>query len=188
MDATFCVKYLTEPEINYELRIRGVRASRKTLQSKRLILQNLIDKSKVDVLTLKDPDFEINSEKTAIEALILELDTLVIDFSASIEDTSYLTIITRLNSLTNRVQRFVVPDEPEEEFISFSEFKDDANASCLEIQANLDLKIIPVKLENSISVSQPTENKSIPVYKWGIQFDGKSSLKAFLERVEESVL
>ena len=125
------------------------------------------------------------TEKIAIESLILELESLVIDFSATKEDTSYLIIIARLESLINRVDRFVIPDEPEEENISWSEFKDNAKASCLEIEANLDLKTIPVRQNISVTDSQPTVNKSVPIYKWGIQFDGKSSVKAFIERISE---
>lgn len=185
MDPLFSVNCLTEAELDYELRIRGTRATRKTVQSKRLILQNLINKSKVDVLLLKDPDYDQKIEQTNLKSLVIELDSLVLVFSAPKEDTSYTAIISRLNSLYLRAQRFVVLDESDQEQKELSEFRDDIIASCLEIEAKLESKIVP-KMENVLSVTQSTANKVVPVYKWGIQFDGKnSSVKAFLERVKE---
>lgn len=184
MDPPFCVKYLSESEVDYELRIRNIRAVRKNLDTKRLMLENLIKKSNVKLLSLRDPNFDENTEKVAITNILAELNALVHDFSASKEDTSYLCISNRLISLTNRVHRFIVPDEPKEEKVSLQDFKEDALASCVEIDAKLDLKTIP-KLKNIQSTSNSTEKKSIPVYKWGIQYDGKTSLKAFLERVKE---
>lgn len=185
MDPPFCVKYLTESEVDYELRIRNVRASRKTLETKRLILGNLLKKLPLDVLSLKDPGFDSEEERTIINITIAELGALVHDFSASKDDTSYLIINNRLTCLTNRIHRFIVPDEPEEVHVTFLDFKDDALASCHEIEAKLELKIIP-KQENIVpSVANPSVKKSIPVFKWGIQYDGKTSLKAFLERVNE---
>lgn len=184
MDPPFCVKYLNESEVEYELRLRNVKASRKTIETKRLILENFLKKTSVDVLSLKDPSFNRDTEKTSIENTIVELDALVRDFSASKDDTSYQLISTRLICLTNRVHRFTVPNEPEEANLTFSEFKDDAVASCLEIEAKLELKVIPKNTNLSQSLNNPTV-KSIPVYKWGIQYDGKTSLKAFLERVTE---
>lgn len=172
MEQPFCVKYLTEPEIDYELRIRNIRATRKTIQVKRIILQNLINKGTAEVLSLKDPDFDKILEKTAIDQIILELEVLVGDFSASKQDTSYNIIISRLNSLTNRVRRFIIPDEPEKVHDTYSEFKDNALATCFEIQANLDLKILPETEIKQELLNQTTVNKSIPVYKWGLQYDG----------------
>uniref|UniRef100_V5GVA3 Gag polyprotein n=1 Tax=Anoplophora glabripennis TaxID=217634 RepID=V5GVA3_ANOGL len=175
--------YLTEFEINYELRIRGVRTTRKNLASKRVILKNLLDKDKGDIRTFVDPDFDIELEKDVIDKTISDLQSLIIEYSTS-KDESFSNIInSRLISLTNRVHRFQVPAEPPELNKSWSEFKDDAIASCIELEANLESKLMKSVTTNIIAPS--SSNKSVPVFKWGLKFNGSTSLRAFLERVTE---
>lgn len=179
--------YLTEAEIDYELRIRGIRATRKNLQSKKLILNNQLERSKINIRELKDPDFNAEDEKLIIDATILELDSLISEFSATVEDSFYLVITSRLACLTYRVNRFTVPEQPEESHKLYSEYKEDARASCFELEAKLSSKVVKAEnsIKNEIVYPSSSQNKSVPVYKWGVKFNGSTSLNAFLERVTE---
>lgn len=180
--------YLTEAEIDYELRIRDIKASRKTIQSKKIILRNQIEKATIHPRDLEDPEFNIIDEKVFINHTISELDSLIEEFSATKNDTFYEIITSRLASLFYRVNRFIVPAESNESHTLYKDYKEDARASCLELEAKLDLKIVPEnKKLNTSDVIYPSSssNKSVPVYKWGVKYDGNSSLKAFLERVIE---
>lgn len=192
--------YLTEEEIDYELEIRGT-ATRNTLNSKRIILTRLVELEKdKDITKYRHPNFSAAEDKLFIVNTLQELRNLISDFGGSTADAEYKTIHSRLVSLINRVKRFRAPHDLKEEK-EYVEFKGDAFANCLELDAILSCKVtektdtrlsqeynpdLP-QFKNNNNVG-PSTSKSVPVYKWGIYFNGKNiSLLSFLEQVDELV-
>lgn len=192
--------YLLTDELNYELRIRGVNASRKDAAAKRKILHRLLDTDRNRKVDYVDPNFEYASEKEIIENSLESIKSLITDFDGPASDSMFKRIETRLCHIYNRVIRMPILEDMDAEAI---EFKDEAHATCIEFDADLREK---VKVsENSQLVSTPDPNtsihnpvarmsvspnqnsrKSVPVYKWNLKFDTKNmSVHTFLEQVNE---
>lgn len=177
--------YLNEIEVDYELRIRKCRGTRKNLTSKRLILTSLLEKDKDrDISELVDPDFDVQGEQEIINKTLDDLQSLVTDFAKNKNESLSKLIQSRLISLTNRVNRFKITLEPKEDHDKQTEFQEYSSASCLEIQAILESHLKNIK-STSTKSELNNQTKFVPVYKWGVTFDGSTSVRAFLERVIE---
>lgn len=101
--------------------------------------------------------------------------------------------------MSHRISRFVVPEEPEDLSDKYKDFKFDSYASCFELRATFNANVVKdnrVSLNvsahsqifgPSTSFNLPVGNNAtaVPVYKWGLTSDGTTSVKAFLERVNE---
>lgn len=184
-------RHLLASEVTYELRIRGVTTNRDK-DEKRKILGRLLAKERGRALDYSDPDFDYESEKQAITETLESIRLQIVDFEGPSTDSMFLRLNSRLIHITGRVQRLVV-DAGNDEAVTF---KNESYATCIGLEAELyervtkkDVQatdVAPVQTPLVVQTSQP--NRSTPVHKWGVKFDGigkDGGVKAFLERVEE---
>lgn len=189
--------YLLTDELNYELRIRDVVTGR-DISQRRKILARCLERDKGRELELVDPEYNYETEKRCINYSLESIRALVAEFDGPETDSSYKRIKSRLIHGTLRVQRIKIPeDDPAPVKI----YKNETYANCLEIEADLHEKVkISTPLADAAPQAQPVPtvvrqsdtlvpfSKNIPIYKWGVTFDGErksSSLNSFLERVTE---
>lgn len=189
--------YLLTDELNYELRIRGVVTGR-DLTQRRKILSRCLEREKGRDLDLSDPEYNYEAETQCINRSIESIRTLVSEFEGPETDSAFKRIKSRLIHVTLRVQRIRIP---EEDPAPVRIFKNENYATCLELEADLHERVT-IPSNNSDTVTQPQNTsvaprqsevvlplpKNIPIYKWGVTFDGEhksSSLNSFLERVVE---
>lgn len=190
--------YLLQSELDYELRIRGV-VCKKDAIAKRKILLKLLSKPEVGIIP--DPEYDYDNEVQVINSTLDSIKLLITDFSGPDSDSGYKRIITRLIHIEGRISRLVIP-EPDIGG-AVENFRNEASASCIELEAELDEKVIrpesepvlgntqePVRLMSQSFASQPpiaTSTCKNNIHKWGLKFDGstRSSVNAFLLRVEE---
>lgn len=203
MDISFKAVHLLLPELNYELRIRNT-FTQKSQEDKRKILGRLLVKERqqnVDVSKLQDPNYDFNTEKSEIETTLLSIENLISDFEGPSTDSCFKRANSRLMHVTLRIQRIVVEGVKDEEKDIIRDYKNEAYASALKLEAQLhdsvkdtdpntflNSSVINPNILNSSSqpAIQSTHSKSVPVYKLGVQFDGSpKSLLSFIEKIEE---
>ncbi|KAG5868499.1 hypothetical protein JTB14_003307 [Gonioctena quinquepunctata] len=117
--------FLSEEDIDYELRIRDSKAPRKTITSKRIILSRLLGQE-TETTKLLDEEFDVEEEKAFINKTLADLESLIMNFRGPSSDPMNNIIETRLTYLTGRVKRFIIPAKPEEDKNSSIDFKDHA--------------------------------------------------------------
>lgn len=199
MDSNFKAAHLLIDELNYELKIRGI-ITNKDQSSKRKILNRLIDKERsqnIDVLTLKDSDYNFALEETQISNTLDLIQTSVSDFEGSSLDSACKRILSRLAHVTYRIQRIIL-DSSDPLYSNIVHFKNESYVTTLQLDAELHEKILNTNDTNTLTYTvTPSQNvtnssnyahitKPIAVYKLGVQFDGEpKSLLNFIERVEE---
>lgn len=193
--------YLLAEELAYELRIRGVITNRKDLTSQRKILARLLSKEVNKDLDWVDPNYDFVSEKEIVTKILDSIRDLISEFSGPETDCLCSRIKSRLVHITRRIKRILIPDNDE---LGVRQFKNESNATCIELEAELFDKIVGDQdLSNNSNLSQSLLNTTVvnrslnntmsirevrcdPVYKWGVQFDGTPcQLNSFLERVDE---
>lgn len=201
MESYFQPSHLLAKEIDYELRIRNV-VSDRPQADKRKILGRLLGKerqSQADVLVLIDPKFDFALEKLDINSTLDSIKELISDFEGPSSDSIFKRAKTRIAHVTLRVQRLKVDSShPEHEVML--KFKNESYASCLQLDAELHDKCKETYSVDSTSISNSSpntpapcmssnvhsSNKSFPVYKLGVKFDGNpDNLFNFIEQVEE---
>lgn len=200
MDISFKPNHLLLPELNYELRIRNTFTD-KPHDDKRKILGRLLVKERqqnFDISKLKVPNFDFAVEKKEIETTLASIETLISDFEGPSTDSCFLRANSRLLHVTNRIQRIPLEEGTQQDAIL--KFKNESYATSLKLEADLYEHVRDVDpnltLNNSLShtqinnavpiISVPTNSKTVPVYKLGIQFDGNpKNLLSFIEKVEE---
>lgn len=189
--------YLLTDELNYELRIRGVVTGR-DLSQRRKILTRCLEREKGRALELSDPEYDYEAETQRINRSLESIRTLIAEFDGPETDSSYKRIKSRLVHVMLRVQRIRIPDEDP---APVKVFKNESYATCLELDADLHEKVQVPSASPNISPEAPPVStviqqsemlspfsKNVPIYKWGVTFDGErksSSLNSFLERVAE---
>lgn len=197
------VNYLTKNQIDYELQIRGIKTTKKDLTVKRKMLKKLLDKEQASKKTFVDPEFNFDIEKVEINSIIDNIRTLIDEFEGPETDSAFVRIKTNIIHLIHRVERVETENEDVELAEYIVNFKNEAKATCLELEALFSEKVVlpsaaefsPVNM-NSTNLQNatffnnhvlPATSKSVPVYKWDLKYNGEksSSLKAFLERVDE---
>lgn len=196
MEGDYEVTCLSESELDYLLSLFKIRVSRKSVPMKRSIAIDIL-KDKV-LSEIKNPNFNIADELSAIKDSLKELEALISDFKAPSSDSMYKTILSRLIFLSYRINNFEIPVEPEELTSRMQNFKDDSYALCFELRAKLNSNVIKdsrfslnMNLSHGSSGTSFSQSPnlsstiSVPVYKWGLTFNGTSSVKAFLERVND---
>lgn len=192
-------RHLLSAELDYELRLRGV-VSKRDHAEKRKILQRLLDKEKhrqaYSALSLVDPQYDNDIEIVEIPNTLSNIESLIADVEST-RDSLYSRLCSRIQHITNRVSRYKIDENNEEESTTF---KNEAYATCLSLEAQLDEKVSVngaavslAPVAQHIPPPQPVivhvpSAKSIPIYKWGVTFSGEStsmSVHQFLERIEE---
>lgn len=197
------VNYLTKNQIDYELLIRDIKTTKKDLNIKRKMLRKLLDKEEISKREYDYDSFDFDTEKIAIDTSIDEIRLLINDFEGPESDSGHIRIKTYLIHLIHRVNRIRTDNVEPDIVLYISNYKSEAKATCLELEA-----LLFEKTQQSVAAEtiQPNLNstmmhntnvfpnnivqntcKSVPVYKWGLTFSGdkNSSLKSFLERVNE---
>lgn len=197
------VNYLTKEQIDYELLIRDIKTTKKDLHTKRKMLRKLLDKEALGHREYEYDLFDFDVEKDAINQTIEVIRGLIEQFEGPETDSGFIRITTNLIHLMHRVNRIPIDSDDAEMLQYISNFKNEAKATCLELEAlaseNLQHPVVaetsPANFNSTVMhntsffpnlVSQ-NSNKSVPVYKWDLKFSGDkgSSLKSFLERVDE---
>lgn len=182
-------------EINYELRIRGIITER-DVHEKRKILGKALRKDKNRDLVLIDPNFDFEVERNEIQSTLNSIKHLVEEFEGTTSDSVYIRVQSRLCHAAGRIKRIVVTEADGPEVLNF---KNEAYATCLMLEADLDENVRVDREENAPtlnnSASAPAttiirvpESKVVDIYKWDIKFDGSHSslgVKDFLERINE---
>lgn len=195
--------HLLVQELNYELRIRGIITDRKDASQKRKMLARILERDRYRVnVDLADPDYDFDEEKRIIDETIESIKSVIVDFEGPETDSTHKRIISRIIHVTERVKRIAVPADDGDRANEIKTYKNESLASCLELEILLsekvrndaDLMRLSNVNENSFNQQPLVQNivqtspKSIPVYKWNIQFSGdrnSNNLDDFLERVEE---
>lgn len=174
--------HLLAEELNYELRIRGVVTTRDIAQ-RRKILARILDKERVCVIPWEDSEYAFDTEVANINKTIDSVRAVISEFDGPETDSAFKRAKSRLIHLINRIQRI----------------KNESYATALELEAELyeRVRTDESSLQSAVSVpagSSQAQNvpvhipntRSVPVYKWGVHFDGNSrELNSFLERVNE---
>lgn len=185
--------HLLVPEINYELRIRGVITNR-DIHDKRKILGKELRREANRNVRIEDPNFVYDTERLEIDATLRSIELLIQEFEGSVTDSAYNRIQSRLIHVSGRIKRMALTDDdgPEAEL-----FKNEAYATCLTLEADLDTRVTvdatqPLTLVNAapaptvVTVHEPS--KLVDLGRWDIKFDGTRNtvgVKTFLERVDE---
>ncbi|KAH0822302.1 hypothetical protein GEV33_000489 [Tenebrio molitor] len=166
-------KYLSDDQISYELRIRNLQPN-ESRESRSKILKRAFQKN-IPVTTNTTFDFE--SEKEVVEKTLQDITTAIAEL-----DTSQIRVVreieTQLAYVTKRM-------------LTFSACP---HATCLELEADFVDKVEGTPLNQTplcnstlktSAVLRHAAAKSVPVYKWGVSYDGRSDLVAFLEKVND---
>lgn len=178
--------HLRTHEINYELKIRGLQPSKSDIVSKRKCLRECLrtETQRTD-LQYQTPKVDFNVEKAEIEASFMTLEELASDFDGLREE-----VFRRFNSrychLLGRLLR--TPEvEGETDVKAYRDEKIVALKSMMtDVREIVEKNKPSLFTKSSGSVEQTS--KSIPVFKWGISYDGSpksGSVNSFLQRVEE---
>lgn len=199
MEGVVEAKHLSEKEIDYLLSLCSISTRKKTLSVKRDMVQNFLDQDSFK--NRVDKYFHLSKEIQEIDDTLKELEIMIIDFEGPKNDSMYKILISRLIILSERVNRFIIPEEdsdPPGNIEKCTNFKKESYATCFELYTKLckkgkagdRLSFNPALNSTTIPSTAVTTNvglstKSVPIYKWGVTFDGTSSVKAFLERVSE---
>ena len=185
--------HLRTYEVNYELRIRELLSERATTDVKRKCLRRQLrtDCMRPSAVYSLSPDCDLELEKNEITETISSLTALVTDYDGIREEvgrrmksraTHVLGRLTRLPQDDEQIKKFrnewiVEVMALEEQILQIEEHTDHVPAPRTSMGLNTTM--------NTAAIFTP---KSIPVFKWGITFNGSSekvSLSAFLQKVEE---
>lgn len=200
MSAEIKPKFLLVEELNYELRIRGVQTSR-DVNDKRKMLSKLLDKERHRKLVIADPNFIFDTERLAIDTTLENIKQIIREFEGPSTDSTYVRLRARLAHVSARVQRMALTPEHGAEAATF---KNEAYASCLLLEAELDERVTPGGAsavtqgtpavgqaalgEAAAGVTHVHYSRPAEIYKWDTKFNGTMdgfAAKNFLERVGE---
>lgn len=202
------VNYLKKEELQYELQLRGVVTTEKTVDEMRPQLRSLLSFEVADKsLHYPKYSFNIDNELTVIQDKVIELSELVNSFVGSAEDNQFKRIRTRLIHTLKRTDRIPVANLPADKctirsssFSSILQLMDQIEAKSKVRQSILETSILPNAntsddfIESSDSDTEtrppavPRKSRSTPVMKWNLKFTGDPkgmSVHTFLERVTE---
>ncbi|CAG9768424.1 unnamed protein product [Ceutorhynchus assimilis] len=127
--------HLTQPELNYELRIRGVVAARLDASAKRKMLRRRMDADRNRDVLYVDPDYDFQNEKEIITETLEILEGLIAEFEGPQTDSSFQRIRSRLIYISNRICRLTIPVVDVDAEVTHA--KQDFYAKYLELEANL---------------------------------------------------
>ncbi|KAG5873256.1 hypothetical protein JTB14_022029 [Gonioctena quinquepunctata] len=171
--------YLSEEEIDYELRNGDSKASSETITSKIIMLGRLFGQETVTTKLLHR-EFDVEGEKASVDKTLeivyvhtapksfnktLEhLESSILNLRGPSSDPLNKIIETILTYSTGGVKRFIIPAKPEEKQISLIDVEDNAKTSCIEPDAKLAMNIIPEVVQNSSSMPSSGVGKTVPIH------------------------
>jgi hypothetical protein len=177
-------EYLSNNQIPYELRIRNLQPN-ESQESRIKILKRAFQKN-IPVTT--DAPFDFESKKEVVEKTLQDITTAIVEL-----DTSQIRVVReiQLAYVTKRILRFplTVGNRVEVEKLVRT-----AHATCLELESDFVDKVEGTTLNQTplcdstlktSAVPSHAAVESVPVYKWGVSYDGRSNLVAFLEKVKD---
>ncbi|XP_072378890.1 uncharacterized protein [Diabrotica undecimpunctata] len=184
------ISYLKVNQIDYELKIRGIKSNR-TLSEKKSILKKALQKA-TPIIDLTENPLIFEDESSQIETIFSEVENLISEFEGNPSDSVYKRTKAHLLHLSLRLQRLTPdPQKPVE-----SNFKDEAISTCLLLEANLDDKIIttdsnpayiPLTSQAPMPAINPIVHVNTPVNvgDWNIKFSGDPKhLFSVLEKIQ----
>lgn len=185
MDSLYCIDpvHLRTHEINYELKIRELQPPKADVVSKRKCLRECFRTDMHRSVEYVTDPFDFNIEKAEIQASLLTLEELANEFDGLREEV-FRRFNSRYNHLIGRLLRF-----PPTQDVDQKQFKDEKIVAIRAMMADV-REIMERNKPNTMSLENtvPGSAKHIPVFKWGITFDGATksgSVNSFLQRVEE---
>lgn len=199
MEESFRPNHLLDYELDYELKIRGV-VSQRNVNDKRKILGTLLNKENVSKKSQIDfnivSKLDLTVEKKDISKSLQSILDVISDFEGTAQDSTFLRMKSRINHVSNRVQRLTISDNDEDA----KTYKNESYATCLTLESDLYEKICKDSDQPSASLNssfqQPIVNipapiincsKNIPaIGDWQVKFNGDSkNAYNFLERISE---
>ncbi|XP_063922677.1 uncharacterized protein LOC135137071 [Zophobas morio] len=186
--------YLKASELNHELKIRGT-ANPERLDhdtKRRYLRRKLREDMNRPNLQYSTPNFDFDLEKAEVDQSIAELRTMLSVYDGINTDMDK-RIQTKVNHLMGRIRRFEVGEDKDdqkaykEDNLILVESLEEMRLQIMEQVSDVDRVVRTVGRTDNSSRAVETV-KSMPVYKWGIVYDGRStqeSVSSFLQRIEE---
>lgn len=197
---------LAKDELEYEIRIRGAKPSADTVIALRAQIRALNKEIPSD--EIDSVEFEVSSELDIIKAKLDSLSDLV---SGAAQKPCSLKILNRVQALGHhlfhRFGRLVAPKEGDDlysQFVSLQERLERLLRRLDRIFCNFKSSITPAeddnpltepssgeKLGNNTEISnnnRPSCDKHSAIHTLNLKFNGKSCVKAFIQRLEELTL
>jgi hypothetical protein len=183
--------YLSDEQLDYELRIRKLKP-RDDRDSKVKVLTRALSGRQIKQIV--DPKFKPDTEEAIIEKTLEDITTAIVALVDPENTHEIRKIKSQLAYIIDRILRF-----PESTATSkpVDEIKSTSFATCLELESDLLDKINLInanrsQILNSTMINEPSKSflssrtsKPVPVYKWGLSFNGKTNLPAFLEKAND---
>lgn len=194
---TMDASHLISSELSYELRIRNLIDSGNR-DEKRKLLRGILSRERYNPdisIAIDTSKLVFAEEVTQINESIKDLSEQINTFQGSRTDASAKRFNSRILHVIGRSDRLPCVD-PEQEKI-----KENLTRLCLILEGELSEKLdkpdvqvgnssstpVGLRLHSTVNPSQINrDTKAVPVYKWGLLFNGSSgSVCSFLERIEE---
>lgn len=196
-------RYLLGPEIDYELKLRGV-ISNRDRNEKIKVLRRILDKEAQGAknLGIQEFTFEFADEHREIEATLSSIGSLVADFEGNPADSLFLRIKFRLAHVMARIHRIVVPEDNTKSTVE--KYKHESFVQCLALEADAYEKVDFLQgtqahasvVNLNSTLAQPVVNVGSPssscanirnfIPEWNLKFNGDpKKVYDFLERVSE---
>jgi hypothetical protein len=165
--------YLSDEQLDYQLRIRKLKP-RDDRDSKVKVLTRELSGREMKLIV--DPKFKPDTEEAIIEKTFEDITTAIVALVDPENTHEIRKIKSQLAYIIDRILRF-----PESTATSkpVDEIKSTSFATCLEHAQILNSTMINVVSQSFLS---SRTSKPVPVYKWGLSFNGKTNLPAFLEK------
>jgi hypothetical protein len=183
--------YLSDEQLDYELRIRKLKP-RDDRDSKVEVLTRALSGREMKLIV--DPKFKPDTEEAIIEKTLEDITTAIVALVNPENTHEIRKIKSHLAYIIDRILRFpesTAPSKP------VDEIKSTSFATCLELESDLLDKINSThanrsQILNSTMINVPSQSflssrtsKPVPIYKWGLSFNGKTNLPAFLEKAND---
>lgn len=194
------VNYLKKDELQYELQLRGVSVTDRTVDEMRPQLRSLLNfENKDSSLHYPKYDLDISAELDTVNAKVLELATLVESFKGSANSSKCKGLLSRLVHLLKRIDRIPTENLPAVDITTRSESfaavldlmgriesvtkRKEADASLLlkhqkastPADHNLDSNASSESSDSEVKAVtslRSSKSKSMPVLKWNLKYSG----------------
>lgn len=189
MSESFIPSLLHADQIDYELRIRGCTTVR-DVESRCKVLSRALRSKPYDDLSLTDPLYNFNTERLQVNNSLEVIRHEISELEHPTEDELPVkSIKSQLVHCLYRINRKPIPEQGSEEETTF---QNESRATIYLLESDLCDKLgvndqdVVVNVENTVHEVAASTGKFVPLYKWGITFDGQpNNVISFVERVEE---